>query len=229
MKIIFVLATLILMSCNKKINKVPMHIDHLVYTASSLEKGMDEIEALVGVRPVLGGRHPNFGTHNALLSLGDSTYLEIIAPDTDLARPNQGRWLEKSYTQKSKLTTWALRSDHIETLLSKARNNGLALGNVQSGEREKPDGSVLNWRLTDLYALPIDGTIPFLISWGKTPHPASVIPKGGELVSFSIEHPNPNLVKENLKLLDVHIKVNQGEQIKLIAKIKTKNGIVTLE
>jgi len=228
-KISCLFAIIILTSCDNKSNKVPMNIDHIVYTASSLEKGIDEIESLLGVKPVLGGSHPKWGTHNALLSLGDSTYLEIIAPDPNMPRPEKGRWLEESYLEKSKLTSWALRSDQIELLHSKAVKNGLLLGNVESGQREKPDGSVLNWRLTDLYALPLNGAIPFLISWGKTPHPASVIPKGGELVGFSIEHPDPKMVMESLEILGVKIEVNKGDHLKLIAKIKTKNGMVTLE
>jgi Glyoxalase-like domain len=53
-------------------------IDHIVFGCSDLERGMDEIEQLLGIRPVPGGRHIQFGTHNALLSLGPATYLEVI-------------------------------------------------------------------------------------------------------------------------------------------------------
>ena len=51
------------------------HIDHLVYTAPSLGEGIAEIESIFGITPVIGGQHPQYSTHNALLSLGDSTYL----------------------------------------------------------------------------------------------------------------------------------------------------------
>ena len=69
---------------------LPNNIDHLVYTSLNLEAGMDKIEQLLGVRPEPGGQHPDFGTHNALLSLGSSTYLEIISPDPSLKSPKQG-------------------------------------------------------------------------------------------------------------------------------------------
>ncbi len=46
------------MSCNDKEASLPPNIDHLVFTAPTLEQGMDRIESLLGVRPVIGGRHP---------------------------------------------------------------------------------------------------------------------------------------------------------------------------
>lgn len=63
------------------------HLDHLVYAVADLLAGMDEIEQLLGVRPVAGDRHPQYGTHNALLSLGPKTYLEIVAADPDRTPP----------------------------------------------------------------------------------------------------------------------------------------------
>ena len=32
-------------------------IDHLIFAAPSLELGMDVIEEIIGVRPVVGGQH----------------------------------------------------------------------------------------------------------------------------------------------------------------------------
>ena len=81
-------------------------IDHLLYASASLEQGMDEIESLLGVRPVRGGRHPQYGTHNALLSLGTGTYLEVIARDPDLATPRRGFWVDVVPGAKSRLMTW---------------------------------------------------------------------------------------------------------------------------
>ncbi len=209
--------------------QMPQHIDHLVYTAPSLEEGITQIESIFGITPIVGGQHPQYGTHNALLSLGDSTYLEIIAPDPALSLPVKGILFGDRFNQKPGLATWVLRTDEIEQLQSRATRNGLALGTVEEGRRDKPDGTTLTWKLTNPYAFPYNGTIPFLISWGDSPHPAKALPKAGELVGLEIYHPNPDEVNEALQHLDVHLNIIPSDRPSLIALIKTKEGIIRLE
>ena len=50
-------------------------VDHILLGIDDLDRGMEQFEKLTGVRPVYGGKHPR-GTHNALVSLGNGTYLE---------------------------------------------------------------------------------------------------------------------------------------------------------
>jgi len=208
---------------------LPDDIDHLVFTAPTLESGIAIIENLLGVKAVRGGSHPDYGTHNALLSLGDSTYLEIIAPDPGLIEPEYRRLFQDSYYDEPKLTTWALRTEHIEELQAEANKNGLNLGAVRAGSREKPDGTVLSWKLTDPYAMPFDGAIPFLINWGNTQHPSTMAPYAGELIALTIEHPHPEQLKEKFQLLNIEVKVNKGQKMKLMATIRTNSGTVILE
>jgi hypothetical protein len=199
-------------------------IDHLVYACANLERGMDEIEQLLGVRPAPGGRHPDFGTHNALLSLGPETYLEVISRDPDSTISVPSALAELPDDQISRLNTWVLRTEDIDQLAGIANAAGIDIGLVQSGSRDAPDGSKISWQLTDHNAMPMGGAIPFLINWGDTPHPASMVPSGGEIINLTIEHPEVNRVREMLSVLGVDIAVVHSQTFKLVAKIQTSDG-----
>lgn len=188
---------------------------------------MDLIEEALGVRPALGGRHPNYGTHNALLSLGPTTYLELIAPDPELGRPSRGRVFGLDEIEAAGMRTWALKCDDIVTLASRAADSGI--GPIENGRRERPDGTVLSWQLSDPYAMPLGGAVPFLISWGdNTQHPATVAPDGGALVGLAIEHPEPERLMKALAPLDVSVEVLEADAFGLIATIQTPAGTVEL-
>lgn len=204
-------------------------VDHLVYTVPRLETGMDLIEDRLGVRPVRGGRHPAWGSHNALVSLGPRTYLEIIAPDPGLPRPERGILFRMEGIREPRLATWALCDDALDVTAAAAR--GVGLGAVESGRRTRPDGVVLAWRLTDPYAMPFDGAVPFLISWGSTPHPAGSAPGAGALLALCIEHPDPARVRASLIALGLDgnaVDVQRSAAVRLAARIRTPAGDVDI-
>jgi hypothetical protein len=203
-------------------------IDHLVFGAPRLEEGMDHIERLLGVRPIKGGRHPNWGTHNALLSLGPSTYLEVVAPDPETPTPTLGRLFGVDVLKAPRLVTWALRSEDLLEMVVAAAAAEVELGPVSSGSREKPDGTVLKWRLTDPYAFPMEGAVPFLISWGDTPHPASTAPRAGTVEGFRISHPEEERVTKSLSALGMEMSVARSDRVHLAAALRTPSGLVEL-
>ena len=210
-------------------SSLPQKIDHIIYAVPDLEVGRDKFERLFGVRPVIGGRHPAYGTHNAQLSLGGETYLEIIAPDPE-HDPTKAvvPFGPNGFTQAA-LVTWVLRAEAIEEKAAAASAAGLDLGPVKSGQRLKPDGTVIAWKLTEAFATPLAGAVPFLISWGETPHPAQAVPEVGELVGLRIEHPQPDAVRAALSTLGAAIEVGAGQQFKMIARIRTAQGEVEIQ
>jgi hypothetical protein len=201
-------------------------IDHLVYGVPDLDEGMDGIELLLGTRPARAGRHPAYGTRNALLSLGPTCYLEVIAPDPELPTPDRGIGFGVGGLTKPRLVTWSLRHPAIEAAAVRAD-----LGGVEPGRRERADGTVLSWKLTDPYAERMGGVIPFLIDWGETPHPASSAPSGSRLVGIRLEHPVPARVLERLDLLEAdftEVDVVRGDEPCIVALIETPGGAVEL-
>lgn len=209
-------------------SRLPRRVDHLLYGVPDLDAGMADVEDRLGVRPVPGGRHEAYGTRNALVSLGPTTYLEVIAPDPELPPPARGRLFGLDALEAGRLVTWVLRRERIEEAAGLARSRGVGLGPVQAGSREKPDGSVLTWRLTDPRAMPMDGVVPFLIAWGETPHPAGSAPDAGELVGLSLRHPEPEAVRGALSALGVEAPVEEAPRPGLSATVRTGAGEVTL-
>ncbi len=201
------------------------NIDHLVYAVDDLLKGMEQMKYLFGVSPSLGGHHPNFATHNALLGLGANTYLEIIAIDPSLPRPTQGWPLGLTENQESRLQTWAVKSKLNDPALIPP-----IFGTAIEGSRLTRAGKSLAWKLTDPWVMKYDGVLPFLIDWGDTDHPAADLPQAGVLQGMMIKHPQGKKVGILFENLDLGKDfVRHGENVEMIAEIRQEDGkIITL-
>jgi hypothetical protein len=200
-------------------------IDHLVYVTRDLDAGIAQIEGLLGVRPEPGGRHPDFGTHNALLSFGPETYLEVLAPDPSLDPPARGRLTDVWGAGAQGLFTWVAKATDIQRQVKEASN---PIGQAQPCSRMKPDGSILSWSLSDPFIGRLGGAVPFLIDWGSSPHPGGSAPLAGSIENFSIAHPEPERIERILDSLGLSSTVERAEQPRLTAQIKTPRGLVEL-
>jgi hypothetical protein len=201
-------------------------VDHLVYATADLDQGVSEIEKLLGISASLGGRHRQWGTHNALAALGPSSYLEIIAPDSWSITESRPFGLD--IPGPSRLATWAAKRSSLTRVRSAAAQHGVELGKVLSGSRTRPDGVVLRWELTDLRCVVADGVVPFLIDWDNSPHPAATAAKGATLVSLRAEHPDADHVCRMLRAVSVDLPVSFGGAPALIAEINCPKGHVVL-
>ena len=203
-------------------------VDHLVYASPNLAAGVEKVEHILGVESVVGGQHPGGGTRNALIGLGDETYLEIIGPDPEQPQPMQPRRFGIDDLKSPRLVTWAVKSPDLEATTERAKTYGLDLGAVQSGSRRRPDGVLLAWRLTVSRTLTADGIVPFFIDWGKTQHPAHSLPRGCKLVALRAEHPNARDIEKSLSALGLSIRIDAGPVPALIATVQTPQGQVEL-
>ena len=204
-------------------------VDHLVYATPDLNAGIAQVERLLGVKAIPGGQHPGGGTRNALIGLGDETYLEIIGPDPDQPKPPRPRRFNIDDLKAGRLVTWAAKGAGLDAMVEDAKRNGVDLGRVQPGSRKRPDGVLLSWRLTVSPSLTGDGLIPFFIDWGKTPHPAAALTKGCSLVALRAEHPDAARTQKILDALGLDLKVQQGLAPAIIATIDSPRGRVELK
>jgi len=203
-------------------------VDHLVFIAPDLDAGIAAVEALTGVRAAYGGSHPGLGTRNALLSLGPSSYLEIIAPD-----PTQPGFVGKrpfriDDTPGARLVTWAAKSDNVAALAALDLPGGANLGTAAAGSRRRPDGVSLSWRFTDPGTEVAGGVVPFFIDWGDTPHPATSTPAGVTLKALRFEHPDPTGVLAIFDALGITASIETGPEPALVAELDTPKGRVLL-
>jgi hypothetical protein len=203
-------------------------VDHLVYGASDLSRGVEEIEKLLGVRATPGGQHPGRGTRNALITLGPAAYLEIIAPDPEQPPPKTPRPFGIDGLKQSRLVAWAAKGVDIERLRDDAARKGVGLGEVISGSRRRTDGVLLSWRYTDPRTVLADGLVPFFIDWGESPHPAQTAAQGASLIALRAEHPDAQGVQRLLRELGLELPVQAGTTPALVAIIDSPRGRVEL-
>lgn len=203
-------------------------IDHLVYATPDLKAAIDGFERLTGVRATPGGQHPGRGTRNALVALGESSYLEIIGPDPEQGPPQAPRTFGIDGLTAPRLVTWAAKGTDLGAIVAAAAAKGILLGAVGDGKRQRPDGVLLTWRYTDPRTVLGDGIVPFFIDWGRTPHPSQTAAPGVRLVALRAEHPDAARVQAMLRQLGLDLPVKQGPAPALSATLETPKGHVEL-
>jgi len=208
-------------------SEFPTMLDHILLGCSDLDQGIAFVEQHSGIRAAYGGVHPGRGTRNALLSLGEKHYLEIIAPDPrqDSAQPFAAQTLAtiKGLTDP-RLIGWAAHPGDVEALAKKLQDAGIATQGPWPGSRARPDGRTLSWKSLVL-ADDRHGLLPFFIEWGAgSIHPSVDAPAGCRLGRFAVAGPDPGELQRTFRRLGISVTVEQGEQPHLRARIIGPKG-----
>jgi hypothetical protein len=210
-------------------------LDHIAVAAHTLEHGLAHVQAILGVEIPRGGAHRRMGTHNHVLRLGDTAFLEVIAVDPSAPPPARPRWfalddptLNADLRIAPRLLTWVVRTTDIAgTFLASSR----PLGAIEPMER-----GALRWLITfpNDGALVDGGMMPSVIQWPHGPHPASRMPEQGcTLERLEAVHPAPEAYRRDLASIgaDRHVEVRAtapGSRPHLVAHIRTPDGVRTL-
>ena len=203
-------------------------LDHILLGSPDLQGGIDFVEKHTGVRASFGGVHPGRGTQNALLSLGERRYLEIIAPDP--AQPGVKNPIASNLHSltEPRLVGWAAHPGSVAAYAEKLRAAGIQCEGPTPGSRKRPDGQLLKWQIVSL-ADTASGLLPFFIEWGQdSVHPSVDAPKGCSLLGFTAESPGPEKLVATLKVLNLDLPVKKGENPRLHAVISGPKGNLDL-
>ncbi len=206
-------------------------LDHITVTAFSLEAGAAFVAETLGVAPQTGGEHPRMATHNLLLRLGDTLFLEVIAPNPAVPAPPRPRWfgLDGLGPQSPpRLSTWVVRTSDIRATAVAASE---PLGNIEPMSR-----GALDWLITIPAdgSVPLDGAAPALIEWNTDRHPAGKLEdKGLSLAKLEIHHQDPGRLARLLSSLALDAPVSvlpaaPDTPARLVAHIDTPRGLRVL-
>ena len=202
--------------------EVPTLLDHILLGCSDLNRGIAFVEERAGVRAAFGGVHPGRGTRNALLSLGERRYLEIIAPDPAQTGATDALGLRQ--LSEPRLVNWAAHPGDLELFAKKLREAGAAFNGPTPGSRKRPDGRILNWKTLNL-ADDHGGLLPFFIEWSADSlHPSADSPKGCSLLSFEAATPDPATLAKQTALLGLDLPIAKADKPQLRATIAGPKG-----
>jgi hypothetical protein len=201
----------------------PAQIDHILLGIDDLDRGVQQFEESTGVKPIYGGKHPR-GTHNALVSLGDGTYVEIIAVQKGSTAPDDYAGL----AQLHKLTPigWAVSSKDSGQLRSRLEAAGMAVTEATPGSRTTPAGKTLSWQtfgLKDNFE-----EAPFFIVWSaQTAHPSTTSPTGCKLQQWHIAGPHQKSLEHLRRTLELRVEGADAKSTSMRLALACPKGAVT--
>ncbi|MEO8505437.1 MAG: VOC family protein [Acidobacteriota bacterium] len=199
-------------------------IDHILLGVPDLERTLEDLSKVLGVTPVYGGKHPG-GTHNALLSLGPHTYLELIALQPGVKGSEVGEDDLAKLTRPEPVG-WAVSAPDLASLRRRLARAGFEVDPHPRGSRTTPAGTVLHWQTFGLRA-DLQGA-PFFIDWSKaTPHPASTSPAGCTLASFKLISPDAKRLERLRSALDLEVVIVEGPALAYTLTLDCPEGPVT--
>lgn len=204
----------------------PALLDHVVVVTNDLDTAVEQIAKATGVTLEPGGVHPSFGTRNYLASFGSGAYLEVIGVDRENTGYTGTRPFGIDDATGTFAATWAITPQDIEAAVVASRAHGVDPGEPEPKSRRRPDGSLLEWKLTRSFSEP-SGVVPFMLDWEGATTPAETTTATLKLVQLTASHPEPETVVPLLRALGTDLNVKHGPA-KLEVTLEGPAGRITL-
>jgi len=206
-----------------------LKLDHITVIAPSLAEGVLHVRNCLDLDVPFGQRHAYMGTHNHLLRLGDTVYLEVVALDPEAAAPDRPRWfglddqnkVRSDWDEGRRLRGWVARTDTIDAIIA-------GRGNIFGEKVPLPTvNSSFDFAIPNDGSLPLDGAAPSIIDRrGKPRSMATIADLGARLRSFTLEHPDPDAVEALCRAFTVDRppEIRRGSRLRYRAQIETPAG-----
>jgi len=201
-------------------------LDHILLGCADLQLGINFLQQSTGLQAAFGGVHPGRGTQNALLSLGQRRYLEIIAPDPQQPGAPDRHGLRK--LTEPRLIGWAAHPGSLAEFAARLTREGIAFDGPTPGSRERPGGRLLHWSTLHLKD-DAGGLLPFFIEWSAgSPHPSADAPPGCQLLRFEIATPDAAPVAKLAAQLGLQVPISKSRAPRLHAALAGLQGQLSL-
>lgn len=207
-----------------------LSFDHFILGVDDLNEAMTSFNMLTGVLPVYGGGHPTLGTHNALVSLGNGSYFELLSIDpVNVTGSNSTIESLKSH-KLPKLIGWALEIVDLEKTAQALISADLSMSPLQKGSRKTPEGVVLNYEFAAIVGLSnTKNIVPFFIKWVETAHPSQTSPIGCHLQDVALGVSADEKLITFLKNTGLAITITETDQPFLEIRFRSPLGEITFK
>ena len=144
-------------------------LDHVVYFTKKAPIDIARDVAIEGIHPVVGGRHLQWGTFNAVFYTKDS-YIEWLAVENlDIAKKNSQPLVQQllyDIDDGEGYKALCLRSENLEESNRYFQKLGYRTTGIIPAERKTADGQTIRWKMLFIkHQLGDSLPYPFFIEW----------------------------------------------------------------
>lgn len=221
-----------------------MYLDHIVHFIEETPQQAAEHWVGKGYYTAIGGRHEQWGTHNALLYLKDC-YIEWLAVEKpEVAAGTNHPLTELLLHDRKGFGTICLRTENMADLDERLKKEGFETSGVLNAQRKTENGDLIRWKMLFL-SEEVSNQLPspFFIEWEETDEMRyeglrkrrAIQPANEELeldsVVFGVRDPEAShsqwtrLLGGSLELPNCRIEFKEtAEQQERLEKLVFKNG-----